>query len=634
MCDLEDELVLNRTWIRKLICVVMDCCLCVFALYFSLFLRFEIADLFEHLERLQIWTIAPYIVGIHIAIFWLGGMYAVVWRLADADETLKMLVLGVIACALSISCNALFSWLIPRSVLALTSGITILASIAARLFWRILQNGGLSLWFKKNNLPIIMIVGAGETGIYLASRYAHDDSVSLIFVDDDPLKQGMKIHNVRVMGSSMDIPNLVKTHAIHDIIIAIPSLKGEEYTQLVDMCNSTKCHVRVLREPHIVDNKVSIPTEKKLPKLREINIEDFLSRDEVKLETKSISQYLMGKTVLVTGGGGSIGSEICRQVMRFAPSKLLIFDVNENGAYELYIDLQREYGYDCVAEVLIGSIRDKPRLQLIFEEYHPNVVFHAAAHKHVPLMEKSPVEAVKNNVIGTQNVLAVSAAFKVERFVQLSSDKAVNPTNVMGATKRVTELLIQQFAVKTEMKCMAVRFGNVLGSHGSVIPLFEAQIKAGGPVTVTHPDITRYFMTIPEAAQLVLQAGGLAHSGAIYVLDMGTPIRITELAEKMIRLYGYIPGKDMEIRYTGLRLGEKMHEELFLGYEKDHMISTAHKKITIAPSTITDEKLLQVKLERLVQAAERNDKKVNNILMEIVDTYRPDERVWADKEIS
>ena len=354
----------------------------------------------------------------------------------------------------------------------------------------------------------------------------------------------------------------------------------------------------------------------------------------IEFDKKEIKELVTGKICMVTGGGGSIGSELCRQVMRFKPGKLLIFDIYENCAYELLMELQQKYGRDIPVTVLIGSIRDKKRLDEVFETYHPTVVFHAAAHKHVPLMEVSPAEAVKNNVLGTKNLLVSASEHEVERFVQLSTDKAVNPTSVMGCTKRICEMLIQTFAGNTDMKCVAVRFGNVLGSHGSVIPLFEAQIKKGGPVTLTDPNIERYFMTIPEAAQLVLQAGALAEGGSIYVLDMGEPVKIMDLATRLIRFYGYEPNVNMEIKVTGLRPGEKLYEELMLDSEQDRMTKTAHDKIFIAPPMQIDLAAFYEELQNLRHDAEHNDEGVVLSLQRMVGTYHPNRVVNEDHTVS
>lgn len=414
-----------------------------------------------------------------------------------------------------------------------------------------------------------------------------------------------------------------------EIVIAITTVKGDRLSEIINLCNSTHCRVRMISDPQAVDengNPVAAG-------FRELNTADFLSRDEIQLNNAQISEYLHDKVVLVTGGGGSIGSELCRQIMRYQPQRLLIFDIYENCAYELETELKNKYGADAPIITLIGSIRDKARLDEVFETYHPSVVFHAAAHKHVPLMEISPAEAVKNNVFGTKNLLTSAAEHGVERFVQLSTDKAVNPTNVMGCTKRLCEMLIQTFSRGTTMTCVAVRFGNVLGSHGSVIPLFEEQIKRGGPVTITHPDIVRYFMTITEAAQLVLQAGGLAKGGSIYVLDMGEPVKIMDLANRLIRFYGYEPGVNMQVKITGLRPGEKLYEELLMDAERDKMGKTAHNKIFIAPPMQIDLEKFYTNLQKLKDSAKHNDDEVVDVLQEMVPTYHPNRRVRADHTV-
>ena len=475
-----------------------------------------------------------------------------------------------------------------------------------------------------------MIVGAGEAGAWAINVCKTNTSYGhvIVAVDDDPNKLGQTIHGVPVRGTLEEIPDLCTRYNIHTIIVAIPTLKGNRLNHVIDLCVSTHCAVQMLSDPQLVG--AGTPQQ---GAFRELNTADFLSREEVTLDNAQISEYLHDKVVLVTGGGGSIGSELCRQIMRYQPRRLLIFDIYENCAYELETELKNKYGPEAPVITLIGSIRDKARLDEVFDTYQPSVVFHAAAHKHVPLMEISPAEAVKNNVFGTKNLLTSAAEHGVERFVQLSTDKAVNPTNVMGCTKRLCEMLIQTFSQATSMTCVAVRFGNVLGSHGSVIPLFEEQIKRGGPVTITHPDIVRYFMTITEAAQLVLQAGGLAKGGSIYVLDMGEPVKIMDLANRLIRFYGYEPGVNMQVKVTGLRPGEKLYEELLMDSEQDKMAKTAHNKIFIAPPMQIDLEKFYTDLQRLKDSALHNSDEVVDVLQEMVPTYHPNRRVRADHTV-
>ena len=518
-----------------------------------------------------------------------------------------------------------------RGVLILIALMATIAVGGSRMIWRVCSKDRIS--GSLGDAMPVMVIGAGEAGAYavnVCNKNPRKMGKPVILVDDAKNKQGLRIQNVPVRGTTKDIPKLVSRYGIREIIVAIPSLgTGRRMQEILELCNQTHCHTRMLSEPTDTDQSA----EESTPFIRELNISDFLSRDEVELDTDSIAGYLSGKVVMVTGGGGSIGSELCRQIMRFKPKLLIIFEIYENCAYELMYDLRQRYGKDCPVITLIGSIRDKHRLDEVFELYHPEVVFHAAAHKHVPLMELSPAEAIKNNVFGTRNLLESASAHGVERLVQLSTDKAVNPTNVMGATKRITEMLIQRYGEKTNMKCMAVRFGNVLGSHGSVIPLMESQIRKGGPVTVTHPDITRYFMTIPEAAQLVLQAGGIAKSGSIFVLDMGEPVRIMDLAKKLIRAYGYEPNVDMPIKIIGLRPGEKLYEELLMDSERDKMTRTAHKKIFVANVDKIDDAQYDHMMQVLQSVEDKNDERAVEAIAEIVPTYHPDEKNRPDNKV-
>ena len=612
--------------LRRAVLVLLDAAIVAFSFYFALLLRADgavEAAWWPH-NRAILYANLPWIVAVYLLSFLGGGLYSVLWKYAGERDLLRLAGMIAVPTAAVYAVNRLcIHGVLFNSANCMAAVLIFLLVGGSRLAWRLFLNHplGEQLRGKAKNDPNrpVLIVGAGEAGAWAINVCKSNKEYGrpVAAVDDDPAKRNQTIHGVPVKGTLEEIPEVCTRYNIHSIIIAIPTLRGSKLNHVIDLCVSTHCPVQLLSDPQLVG--AAAPQGA----FRELNTADFLSREEVTLDTDRISGYLTGKTVLVTGGGGSIGSELCRQVMRFRPGKLLIFDIYENCAYELQMELQQKYGRDIPVTVLIGSIRDKKRLDEVFETYHPTVVFHAAAHKHVPLMEVSPAEAVKNNVLGTKNLLTSASEHGVERFVQLSTDKAVNPTSVMGCTKRICEMLIQTFAGNTDMKCVAVRFGNVLGSHGSVIPLFEAQIKKGGPVTLTDANIERYFMTIPEAAQLVLQAGALAESGNIYVLDMGEPVKIMDLAKQLIRFYGYEPGVNMEIKIVGLRPGEKLYEELMMDEEQDKMRRTVHNKIFVAPPRNIDLGEFYQQLQDLAAAAEHNDEGVVKQLEKMIPTFTP-----------
>ncbi len=463
----------------------------------------------------------------------------------------------------------------------------------------------------------VLIVGAGSAASILVRDIPHNSNLNFHivgFVDDDPSKLSATLGGYPVLGNRYDIVNLCKKHMVDEILLAMPSATATDKNEIVEICSRTKAKIKFVPA---LDQAIS--RDGGIGKIRNVQIEDLLDRQPISLDNDEISAYIENKVVMVTGGGGSIGSELCRQIMKYNPSNLIIVDIYENNAYDLQMELNRHYPENRPT-VLIASVRDKARLEKIFEEYKPYIVFHAAAHKHVPLMEQSPTEAIKNNVFGTLNVAECADKFGVKRFVMISTDKAVNPTNIMGATKRMCEMIVQAMQKISSTEFVAVRFGNVLGSNGSVIPLFKKQIEEGGPVTVTHKDITRFFMTIPEAAQLVLQAASYARGGEIFVLDMGKPVRIYDLARNIIRLSGYTPDVDIRIEVTGLRPGEKLYEELLMSEEG--LGKTRHEKIFIgAPSDITMEELMP-NLAMLHTAAESNDvSAIKDIVEKVVPTY-------------
>ncbi len=477
---------------------------------------------------------------------------------------------------------------------------------------------------KNSSKGNLLIVGAGSAGrmIFEETQVSQSLNYNVVgYIDDSDEKVGNRINGIKVLGTRADIVKVCEKYNVTNIIIAIPSLESTEMQRLVTICSETNCKVQVLPGyDEILSDKAT--KENVVSAVRDVNIEDLLERDSIVLDNKQLSQILTAKTVLVTGGGGSIGSELCRQIVKFNPAKLVIVDIYENNAYDIQNELKRNYP-ELKLDVIIASVRDYEKLELIFDEYKPDMVYHAAAHKHVPLMEFSPDEAIKNNVFGTFNVAKCADKFGVNTFTLISTDKAVNPTNVMGATKRICEMIVQSFQTVSKTEFVAVRFGNVLGSNGSVIPLFKKQIENGGPVTVTHKDITRFFMTIPEASQLVLQASAFAEGGEIFVLDMGKPVKIYHLAQKLIKLSGYEPDKDIKIEITGLRPGEKLYEELLM--DEEGLKNTQNAKIFIGKPIFTDFEVLKAKLEKLEDAINNPDKnEIKKIISQMVDTYKPD----------
>ena len=609
---------------RRISLMLLDCGLIVLCYWLAVMLRFDSGDAYRRVEILR--AMAPmllYVLPIYMIVFWFGGLYEIMWEYAGMRDLARLTCLSGLATGIIMLFDLIYhSRPISGAVLIFGAVFNTAAIAGVRFLWRLVLTMRNAKANKPEDNTPLLIVGAGNAGAWavnLCKTKNQSFGNPVCIVDDDLTKKGLRVQGVPVRGTISDIPELVRKYHILEIVIAITTVKGDRLSEIINLCNSTHCRVRMISDPQAVDengNPVAAG-------FRELNTADFLSRDEIQLNNAQISEYLHDKIVLVTGGGGSIGSELCRQIMRYQPRRLLIFDIYENCAYELETELKNKYGPEAPVITLIGSIRDKARLDEVFDTYQPSVVFHAAAHKHVPLMEISPAEAVKNNVFGTKNLLTSAAEHGVERFVQLSTDKAVNPTNVMGCTKRLCEMLIQTFSQATSMTCVAVRFGNVLGSHGSVIPLFEAQIKKGGPVTLTDPNIERYFMTIPEAAQLVLQAGALAESGSIYVLDMGEPVKIMDLAKQLIRFYGYEPGVNMDIKIVGLRPGEKLYEELMMDEEQDKMRRTGHNKIFVAPPRNIDLGEFYQQLQELSAAAEHNDDNVVAQLAKMVPTFTP-----------
>lgn len=549
-------------------------------------------------------------------------MYTNLWEYASLNEVMQVLYATLLSIPVAATIHYVAGSRLPIRVYTLAWFVLVVLAGGARFAFRYWRHGKQVLTQRPTVAarPRTLVVGAGETGSLTINRMTSGDyamqGLPVACVDDDASKLGSHIHNVKVVGSTEMIGELVKQLDISQIVVAIPSATPEQRRRIYDLCLATDC--KLLTLPNVRNLRLE---ELGGVQLREVQMADLLSRDEVVLDTRLVSGYLAGRTVLITGGGGSIGSELARQVAAIGARRLVIFDIYENTAHDLRQELSERYpDLDVVVE--IGSIRDRARLARLFGAHRPEVVFHAAAHKHVPLMEGNPREAVLNNVFGTLNVAEAAVASGVRHFIQISTDKAVNPTSVMGATKRLGEMIIQSFAQTSPTCFTAVRFGNVLGSNGSVLPLFQRQIAEGGPVTVTHPDITRYFMTIPEASRLVIQAGGMAKGGEIFILEMGQPVRIADLAKSLIRLSGLTPDVDVAIRYTGLRPGEKLFEELLM--DSETTLATEVAGIMVSTAEPEGAEAVSARLQALEACLEEGDEAIIACLARQVETYRPD----------
>ena len=549
-------------------------------------------------------------------VYGLMGMYDSLWRYAEVVEFFRLCTGSAIAIFLFVASSMLIfrgtGSQVPLSVYFLSAMFSAGVTMYSRLVYRMYRNVKLG---KKGGQKArrTLLIGAGDA----ASTLLHEqfkkpspDMNIICCVDDAPEKQGRYIMGIQIMGTTEDIPEIVEQCEIESILLAIPTMDEENKRRVLSICNKTKCNIKIL--PDIV--KMITDGQDLASRIRDVKVEDLLGREEVQLSVR-IAEFLRGKRVMVTGGGGSIGSELCRQIASCEPKELLLVDIYENSAYAIQQELRRKYGDKLNLQVQIASVRESKKMDARCERYRPESVFHAAAHKHVPLMEDSPEEAVKNNVFGTFNVASSANRYGAERFVLISTDKAVNPTNVMGATKRVCEMIVQAMAQRSKTRFAAVRFGNVLGSNGSVIPLFKEQIACGGPVTVTHPDIVRYFMTISEAVSLVLEAGSMATGGEIFVLDMGKPMRILDLAENLIKLSGFIPYKDIQIVFTGLRPGEKLFEELLM--DEEGLRKTENRKIYIGAPLKLNTQTFFDHLMTLKQIAYTNNS--DNLVQALID---------------
>ncbi len=600
--------------------ILLDIMSVIISSFVAIYIRFDFSfsvippvyfAKFEHILVPNIFTA--------LLFFAVWKLYRSVWRYASANEMLNIIFATSCAALAQIIYCYLFDQKMPRSYYILYWFVLTVLTCCIRFGYRILRliNSKRASIAGKSSRINVMIIGAGAAGNMILKEIESSNYLNLqakCIIDDQPGCHGKLLRGVPIVGGRDKILEAVPQYGIDEIIFAIPSAGVQTRKEILDICKESGCKLRTLPGMYqLINGDVSVS------KLKEVEIEDLLGREPIQINTEEVLDYVGGKVVLVTGGGGSIGSELCRQIAGHHPKQLIIVDIYENNAYEIQQELIRRYP-EMDLEVLIASVRNTNRIQDIFATYRPDIVYHAAAHKHVPLMEVSPNEAIKNNVMGTYKTALAADKYGTKKFVLISTDKAVNPTNVMGASKRICEMVIQMMNQKSKTNFVAVRFGNVLGSNGSVIPLFKQQIAAGGPVTVTHPDIIRYFMTIPEAVSLVLQAGAYAKGGEIFVLDMGKPVKILDLATNLIKLSGYRVGEDIEIQFTGLRPGEKMYEELLL--DEEGLKQTANKLIFIGKPIEFDVDIFEKQLDKLIAAAKKEDRDIRNEIKEIVPTYQ------------
>ncbi|SHK23429.1 NDP-sugar epimerase, includes UDP-GlcNAc-inverting 4,6-dehydratase FlaA1 and capsular polysaccharide biosynthesis protein EpsC [Hathewaya proteolytica DSM 3090] len=605
--------------------IIIDVILIIASLYLSLLIRFDFgfSTAFKEYVRFLNLSIIPVTL---ITLFFnkVFNLYDSLWKYASIQEVLSI----IYSVSLSNLVFIVYSYFInfkllkstyyrfPFTVHIIFWLLSVVCLGGTRLLFRILQEKRCQNQCKepKKNL---LVIGAGDAAALIVKEVQRNPGLNynvVGLIDDDEYKIGKRINNIPILGGRNKILNVIKEESVDEIIFAMPSVKNNTKTEIMSICKESKCKLKTFPSmDEVIDENFN------MSKLRDVSIDDLLGREEIQLDDTNINEYLKDQVVLVTGAGGSIGSELCRQIVKFKPKKLVLLDIYENNIYDIQMELNHAYPKQDKS-VIIASIRDKAKLDEVFKKHKPYVVFHAAAHKHVPLMENNPSEAIKNNIIGTYNVLKCCDEFKVRRFVQISTDKAVNPTNIMGATKRFCEIMVQAFDKVSKTEYVAVRFGNVLGSNGSVIPLFKRQISYGGPVTVTHPEINRFFMTIPEAAQLVIQAGAMANGGEIFVLDMGKPVKMLDLAKDLIRLSGFEPDKEIKIVFTGLRPGEKLYEELLMNIAD--LDSTKHEKIFIEKPMEYSMEFVEKSIKDFAKVAQYGADEIKTMMEEKVPTYK------------